>query len=44
MNCSATDAVLAAMRRIDQPALAPSVSVVEPRLVVRGSTARPRRD
>jgi len=31
----------AAVRRIDQPALPPSVSVVEPWLVVRGSTGRP---
>jgi hypothetical protein len=30
-----------AVRRIDQPALPPSVSVVEPWLVVRGSTGRP---
>jgi DNA-binding LacI/PurR family transcriptional regulator len=29
------------IRRIDQPALPPSVSVVEPWLVVRGSTSRP---
>ena len=35
-----TAAALAAVRRIDQPALSPSVSVVEPWLV-RGSTARP---
>ena len=36
-----TAAVRAAVRRIDQPALSPSVSVVEPWLVVRGSTGRP---
>ena len=34
-------AIQAAIRRIDQPALPPSVSVVEPWLVVRGSTSRP---
>jgi DNA-binding LacI/PurR family transcriptional regulator len=34
-------AIQAAVRRIDQPALPPSVSVVEPWLVVRGSTSRP---
>jgi len=33
--------IQAAVRRIDQPALLPSVSVVEPWLVVRGSTSRP---
>ena len=37
-----TAAVRAAVRRIDQPALPPSVSVVKPWLVVRSSTARPR--
>ena len=36
-----TAAVRGAVRRIDQPALPPSVSVVEPWPVVRGSTARP---
>jgi DNA-binding LacI/PurR family transcriptional regulator len=36
-----TAAVRAAVRRIDQPALPPSASVVEPWLVVRGSTGRP---
>jgi DNA-binding LacI/PurR family transcriptional regulator len=36
-----TAAIQAAIRRIDQPALPPSVSVVEPWLVVRGSTGRP---
>lgn len=34
-------AIQAAIRRIDQPALPSSVSVVEPWLVVRGSTSRP---
>ena len=34
-------AIQAAIRRIDQPSLPPSVSVVEPWLVVRGSTSRP---
>ena len=34
-------AIQAAIRRIDQPAFPPSVSVVEPWLVVRGSTGRP---
>jgi len=36
-----TAAIQAAIRRIDQPALPPSVFVVEPWLVVRGSTGRP---
>jgi DNA-binding LacI/PurR family transcriptional regulator len=36
-----TAAVRAAVRRIDQPALPASVSVVEPWLVVSGSTGRP---
>jgi len=36
-----TAAIQAAIRRIDQPALPSSVSVVEPWLVVRGSTSRP---
>ena len=36
-----TAAIQAAIRRIDQPTLPPSVSVVEPWLVVRGSTGRP---
>ncbi len=36
-----TAAIRAAIRRIDQPALPPSVSVVGPWLVVRGSTGRP---
>jgi DNA-binding LacI/PurR family transcriptional regulator len=36
-----TAAIQAAVRRIDQPALPSSVSVVEPWLVVRGSTGRP---
>jgi DNA-binding LacI/PurR family transcriptional regulator len=36
-------AVAAAVRRIDSPTLPPSLHVVEPTLVVRSSTARPRR-
>jgi DNA-binding LacI/PurR family transcriptional regulator len=36
-----TAAIPAAIRRIDQPALPSSVSVVEPFLVVRGSTSGP---
>jgi DNA-binding LacI/PurR family transcriptional regulator len=36
-------AVAAAVRRIDRPALRPSLHVVEPTLVVRGSTGPPRR-
>jgi len=36
-------AVAAAVRRIDGPTLRPSLHVVEPTLVVRGSTGRPRR-
>jgi len=36
-----TAAIQAAIRRIDQPALPSSVSVVEPWLVVRSSTSRP---
>lgn len=35
-------AVAAAVRRIDNPSLRPSLSVIEPRLVVRGSTTAPR--
>jgi DNA-binding LacI/PurR family transcriptional regulator len=35
-------AVLAAVRRIDQPDRRPALSIVEPTLVVRSSTARPR--
>jgi DNA-binding LacI/PurR family transcriptional regulator len=35
-------AIAAAVRRIDDPTLRPSLSVVEPTLVVRGSTGRPR--
>ena len=36
-------AVLAAVRRIDQPDRRPLLSIVEPSLVVRSSTAQPRR-
>ncbi|MDX6224342.1 MAG: hypothetical protein QOE64_718, partial [Frankiales bacterium] len=36
-------AVAAAVRRIDGPTLRPSLHVVEPTLVLRGSTGRPRR-
>jgi DNA-binding LacI/PurR family transcriptional regulator len=36
-------AVAAAVRRIDRPTLRPSLHVVEPTLVVRGSTGQPRR-
>lgn len=36
-------AVAAAVRRIDRPTLRPSLHVVEPTLVVRGSSGRPRR-
>jgi DNA-binding LacI/PurR family transcriptional regulator len=34
-------AIAAAVRRIDRPALLPSLFVVEPSLIVRGSSARP---
>jgi DNA-binding LacI/PurR family transcriptional regulator len=36
-------AVAAAVRRIDRPTLRPSLHVVDPTLVVRGSTGQPRR-
>ena len=38
-----TAAVTAAVRRIDRPTLRPSLSVVEPTLVIRSSTGRARR-
>jgi DNA-binding LacI/PurR family transcriptional regulator len=36
-------AVSAAVRRIDEPGRRPALSIVEPTLIVRSSTARPRR-